>query len=97
MHITQTLHPPDPTCEQSQGKVLTGDADQQASKQHLPRRSPGLWQAGTDRGDQDLCRDEELDGEADEHTERIQDLHHLVGPEEGHIKHSGQYTGWLLT
>ena len=63
--------------------VRTCQADEQASEQHLTAAPPGLWQAGAQRGQQDLRRHEELDGETDEHAKRVQDLHQLIGPGEG--------------
>lgn len=59
---------------------LTGEADEHGSETQINRPSPGFSDPLAHGRKQNLGRHEKLHGETHEHTERVQDLHELIGP-----------------
>lgn len=56
------------------------EEDEDGAQQHVHGSLPSHRHTSQHRGDEDLRRDVELQGESDEDTERVEKLHPLVGP-----------------
>lgn len=64
----------------SKAALLTREDDHDWAEQQVDGRLPPLWHALHHGRDEDLCGDVELQGEGNEDTEAVEQLHDLVRP-----------------